>query len=165
MSLLTFISCSNLSKNIVKEGPFIVRNGTAGDKVWKENLSFKRVSWYHELTLQFDLMFGLIAPQSSFNFWFSKDELDIIGKCGEFRIVAAYSQDTTIIPYSYLNIQLENSGFKKVELVSFKNHFFQHPDSEMNSLRLYQVYGICRADKIDKPLIFNFPGYTEKIVY
>ena len=163
-SLLIFISCANLSKNTVKEGPFLVRNGTVGDKVWKENLSFKRVSWYHELTLQFDFMLGEIVPQSSFNFWFSKDELDMIGKCGEFRIVAAYSQDTDIIPYSNLNIQLENSGYRKVELVNFKKHFFQHPDSEMNSLRLYQVYGICRAINIDKPLIFSYPGYTEKIV-
>ena len=164
MSLLTFISCSNLSKNLVKEGPFVVKNGTAGDKVWNENLNFKRVSWYHELTLQFDLMLGAITPQSSFNFWFSKDELDYIGKCGEFKIVVAYSQDTKVIPYSYLNEQLENSGYKKVELLAFKKNFLQHPDSEMNSLRLYQVYGICRPDNIGKSLIFNFAGYKEKIV-
>ena len=164
MSLLTFISCANLSKNIVKEGPFIVKNGIAGDKSWNENLNFKRISWYHELTLQLDLMLGTITPQSSFNFWFSKDELDYIGKCGDFKIVVAYSQDTKVISYSHLKEQLENSGYKKMELIVFKKHFFQHPDSEMNSLRLYQVYGICRPDNIDKPLIFNFAGYKEKIV-
>jgi len=164
LTLLTFSSCANLSKNTVKEGPFIVRNGTAGDKVWKENLNFKRVSWYHELTLQFDLMLAAIGPQSSFNFWFSKDELEMIGKCGDFKIVLAYSQDTKIIPYSYLNEQLDHSGYKKVELISFKKQFIQHPDSEMNSLRLYQLYGICRSEKNDKPLIFNFPGFSEKIV-
>ncbi len=164
LTLLTFASCANLSKNTVKEGLFLVKNGTAGDKVWKENLSLKRVSWYHELTLQFDLMLGTIEPQSSFNFWFSKDELDMIGKCGDFRIVLAYSQDTKIIPYSYLNEQLDRSGYKKIELVSFKKQFIQHPDSEMNSLRLYQLYGICRPEKNDKPLIFNFPGFSEKIV-
>ena len=165
LSLLTFVSCANLSKNTVKEGPFIVKNGTAGDKVWKENLNFKRISWYHELTLEFDLMLGTIVPQSSFNFWFSKDELELISKCGDFKIVAAYSQDTKIIPYSYLNEQLANSDYKKIELINFKKHFLQHPDAEMNPLRLYQVYGICRPDKTAKPLIFNFAGFTEKIVY
>ena len=164
IALLTLASCANLSKNTVKEGPFIVKNGTAGDKIWKENLNFTRVSWYHELTLQFDLMLGDIAPQSSFNFWFSKDELDMIAKCGDFRIVLAYSQDTKIIPYSYLNEQLDRSGYKKIELISFKKQFIQHPDAEMNSLRLYQLYGICRPEKNDKPLIFNFPGFSEKIV-
>lgn len=160
--LLTFASCANLSKNTIKEGPFLVKNGTAGDKTWKENLNLTRVSWYHELTLQFDLMLGAIGPQSSFNFWFSKDELEMIGKCGDFKIVLAYSQDTKIIPYSYLNEQLDNSGYKKIELVSFKKQFVQHPDAEMNSLRLYQLFGICRSEKSDKPLILNFPGFSEK---
>lgn len=164
LTFLFFTACANLSKNTVREGDFLVKNGAAGDKIWKENLNFKRVSWYHELTLQFDLMLGSITPQSSFNFWFSSDELEVIGKCEDFRIVLAYSQDTKIIPYSYLNEQIEKSRYKKIELISFKKQFFQHPDSEMNSLRLYQVYGICRTDKTDKPLIFSFPGYSEKIV-
>ena len=157
-------SCANLSKNTVKEGELIVRNGTAADKIWYENMSLKRVSWLHELTLQFDLMIGSITPQSSFNFWFSKEELEEVNKCGDFKVVLAYSQDTKIIPYSYLNEQLERAGYKKMDLIHFKKHFFQHPDAEMNSLRLYQLYGVCRAEKDNKPLIFNFPGFTEKTV-
>lgn len=164
LTLLTFASCANLSKNTIKEGPFLVKNGTMADKTWYENLALKRVSWYHELTLEFDLMMAVIEPQSSFNFWFSKDELDAIGKCGDFKVVLAYSRDTKILPYSYLNEQLDNSGYKKMDLLSFKKNFLQHPDAEMNSLRLYQVYGICRANKDNKPLILNFPGFSEKIV-
>lgn len=164
LTILVLSSCANLSKNTVQEGTFIVRNGTEGEKIWKENLNFKRVSWYHELTLQFDFMLASIAPQSSFNFWFSKDELEVIGKCEDFKIALAYSHDTKIIAYSYLNKQLESSGYKKIELISFKKQFLQHPDSEMNSLRLYQVYGICRSDKIDKSLILSFPGYSGKAI-
>ena len=164
LTLLTFASCANLTKNTVKEGPFLVKNGTAGDKTWYEVLTLNRVSWYHELTLEFDLMLAPITPQSSFNFWFSKDELEAIGKCGEFKVVLAYSRDTKILPYSYLNEQLENSGYKKLEILSFKKQFLQHPDAEMNSLRLYQVYGICRPVQDNKPLILNFPGFSEKIV-
>ena len=159
-----FSSCANLSKNSVKEGVFLVRNGTAADKVWNENLSLTRVSWYHELTLQFDLMFVNISPQSSFNFWFSKEELDDVVKCKDFRVILAYSADTKIIPYSLLNEQLDVAGFKKVDLLNFKKHLLQHPDSEMNSLRLYQVYGACRSENVHKSLIFNFPGFTEKTI-
>lgn len=162
--LILFSSCSNLSKNSVGDGTFIVRNGTAGDKVWNESLVLKRVSWYHELTLQFDLMIGNINPQSGFNFWFSKEELADVMKCSDFRIVMAYSLDTKIIPYSYLNEQLEYAGFKKIDLISFKKHILQHPDSEMQSLRLYQIYGACRDGQNLKPLIFNFPGYSEKVI-
>lgn len=163
---LCVISCSstNLSKNIVREGDFIVKNGVFADKKWEENLTFKRLSWYHELTLQFDLKIANVTPQSSFNFWFSPTEQQDIQKCSDFRVVIAYSLDTKLIPYSILNEQLELAGFKKVDLFNFKKHLMVHPDSELNSLRLYQVYGICRLDKEVKPLILNFPGYNEKSI-
>lgn len=165
LSLLTLcVSCANLSKNTVKEGEFLVRNGTAGAKVWNDVMKFTRVSWYHELTLEFDLMMAPISAQSGFNFWFSPEELEAKNKCSDFKIVLAYSADTKTLPYSHLNEQLDVAGYTKVDMLTFKKHFIQHPDSEMNSLRLYQVYGICRSSTEAKPLIFNFPGYTEKVV-
>ncbi len=164
LGLMTLGSCANLSKNTVREGTFVVRNGVAQDKKWNENLDLKRISWTHELTLQFDLMMVSISPQSSFNFWFSADELAVANKCGDFRVILAYSLDTKLLPYSILNEQIELAGYKKIDLIQFKKHFLQHPDAEMNSLRLYQLYGICRQDRLDKPMIFNFPGYSEKIL-
>ena len=166
--VVCLVTCScasmNLSKNSVKEGEFLVRNGVFADKKWKENLTFKRISWYHELTLQFDLLLAPVSLQSSFNFWFSPSELEDIQKCSDFRVVLAYSLDTKLIPYSILNEQFELSGFKKIEIMNFKKHLMLHPDSELNSLRLYQAYGICRPEKQFKPLILNFPSFSEKLV-
>ncbi len=162
MGLILASSCSNLTKNTVKEGTYLIRNGSFANKQWDDDLVFQRTSWYHELTLQFDLMLVPIAPQSSFNFWFSKVELEDVHKCGDFRVLLAYSLDTKIIPYSMLNEQLEIAGYKKIELSEFKKHLLQHPDSEMNSTKLYQVYGICRDSKDLKQLTINFPGFNEK---
>ncbi len=159
--LLVLSGCGNLSKNITREGTYYIRNGAFADKTWDEDLQFRRTSWYHELTLQFDLMMTPITPQSSFNFWFSKAELEDVQKCGDFRLALVYSLDTKVIPYSLLNEQLERSGFKKIELLEFKKHLLSHPDSEMNSTRLYQVYGLCRDAKELKPLVLNFPGFNE----
>lgn len=160
--LLSLIaSCSNLSKNTIKEGSFSLRNGVVAEKKWIEELKLTRLSWYHEMTLQFDLMMGNILPQSGFNFWFSKSELDQMSKCIDFRLVVSYTQDSTVIPNSYLLEQLKQSGFQKIELSDFKTHFLQHPDSELNSFKLYQIFGACRLEKSDKPLILNFPGYSE----
>ncbi|MBC7429197.1 MAG: hypothetical protein H7336_11330 [Bacteriovorax sp.] len=164
LGLTGLSSCSNLTKNSVREGHYIVRNGVAQDKQWNENLDLKRISWTHELTLSFDLMMTSIPPQSSFNFWFSKSELDEVNKCGDFRIILAYSLETKAIPYSYLNEQIELAGYKKVDLIEFKKNFFAHPDAEMSSFRLYQLYGICRSQRLDKSLILNFPGFSEKVV-
>lgn len=161
---LLSVSCSNLSKNIVQDSNLILRNGTYNDKVWKEDLNFERESWYHELTLQIDIMMAHVTPQSAFNFWFSKDELDQMAKCGDSRVVLAYTLDTKDIPYSMIYDQIEKSGYTRFELLEFKKHLLQHPDSQVNGFRLYHIFGICKKDNDHKPLIMNFPGYSEKIV-
>lgn len=158
------ISCANLSKNTVEEGKLPLKNGTFADKVWKEDLIFQRYSWYHELTLSFDLMLAQIAPQSSFNFWFSKDELETLDKCSDSRVVLAYSMNTKEIPYSSLYEQIDRAGYTRVELHEFKKHLLGHPDSNQNGFRLYHIFGICKKTKDLKPLIINFPGFLEKSI-
>lgn len=167
LSIIAFnlISCSsNLSKNQVQEASMHLKNGTFNDKFWKEDLVFQRNSWYHELTLQFDLMLAHVPPQSAFNFWFSKDELESMSKCSDARIVMAYSLDTKDIPYSSFYDQLEKSGYTRFDLLEFKKHILQHPDAQLNVFRLYHIFGICKKTKDSKALIVNFPGYLEKSI-
>jgi hypothetical protein len=158
------ISCSNLTKNNVEEGKLVIKNGTFSDKTWNEDLVFKRSSWYHELTLNFDFLTTQFSPQSSFNFWFSKSELDTIIKCEDARVVLAYSMDTKEIPYSALYQQLENSGYTRFDVPEFKKQLLAHPDAQLNGLRLYHIFGICKKSKDIKPLIINFPGFLEKTI-
>lgn len=163
--LTTLTSCStNLTKNSVQEGTFLLRNGTFSDKVWRENLVFQRNSWYHELTMTFDLMMAQVTPQSAFNFWFSKEELESMISCADSRVVMAYSLDTKSIPYSSLYEQLEKSGYTRIDLLNFKKHLLQHPDAEVSAFRLYHIFGICKKAKDAKPLIINYPGYLEKSI-
>jgi hypothetical protein len=164
MLLLTLVGCSNLSKNMTEEGSFYLSNGTFAEKTWKEDLKFERYSWYQELTMQFDLMVTKISPQSSFNFWFSKDELATLNACSDARVVLAYSHDTKMIPYSSLYDQFDKSGFTRVELPEFKKQLLQHPDSIMGSLRLYHVLGFCKKSSTVNQILITFPGYPERHV-
>lgn len=161
-SILFLVSCSNLSKNTIESGKFYVRNGVQAERTWKEDLSFDRFSWYHELSLQFEIMIGEISPQSGFNFWFSKDELDFMSKCTHPQIMIAYSIDTAIIPYSTLNDQLEKNGVNKIELLEFKKNLNAHPDSSGNSLKNYRAFGLCRKNGNLNPIKITFPGFLEK---
>jgi hypothetical protein len=160
VALVFTFSCSNLSKNTIQQGELPIRNGVFQNQEWKEDLILNRYSWYHELTLQFEVLIGKIPEQSGFNFWLSKDELSEISKCQNFYLMLAYSHDTKNIPYSALNDQLDKSGFKKMELMEFKRNLWQHPDANMNSLRLYQVFGVCKKDNL-KPFRISFPGFSE----
>lgn len=161
--LVSGCATSNLTKNIVQDSVILVKNGTFADKVWKENLEFQRTSWYHELSLQLDVMMAHVSPQSAFNFWLSKDELDQWVKCGDARVVMAYSLDTKDIPYSMLFEQLERNGYTRFEIPEFKKQLLQHPDSVQFGFRLYKIFAICKKSEDSKPLIMNIPGYSEKL--
>lgn len=169
MNFLIFLnSCStspNLSKNSIKSGELILKNGVFADKSWHDSLIFKRISWYHELTMQFDVMIADVLPTSGFYNWFSSLELDDVKQCQHFKILAVYSQDTTLYPYSAINESLESSGLKKLELIHFKKHLIGHPDAEMNSLNHYNIYGLCQLGSDLKSLILKFPGHQDATIY
>lgn len=161
LSAFFFSSCSNLTKNMTKVGSFVVRNGNYADKTWKENLSFARYSWYQEMSLQYDVMLARIESNSSFNFWFSADELKQINECADFRIALLYTLDSKKIAHSAFFEQAEVANFHRIELMTFKKQLLMHPDSTENSLNLYQVYGLCKKTKDLKPIVINFPSFQE----
>lgn len=156
--------CSNLSKNMTKTGTFVVRNGNYADKSWKENIMFDRYSWYQEMSLQYDVMMARLAPNSSFNFWFSADELKEVNECGDFRLVLLYTLDSKRIAHSSFFEQAEAANYQRFEIMTFKKQLIMHPDSTENSLNLYQIYGLCKKTKDLKPIILNFPSFQEVIL-
>jgi hypothetical protein len=171
LKLLAFVlilaqtsSCSNLSKNTTQSGTFPIRNGVYADKKWTENLIFNRYSWHQELSMQLEILIASVTPQSSFNYWFSVSELERINKCPDFRVIMMYSYDSKIIPNYLVHDQFEKNGFERFEIPEFKRNINQHPDSVMNSLRLYQIFGICRKSKSLEPFKFTIPGYEEKLL-
>ncbi len=161
LSLFLFLSCSNLSKNLVKSGNFTLRNGVAADKTWNENLSFKRYSWFQEMSLFYEALLGDLSPQSSFNNWFSAEELKEINKCADFKVVLLYSLDSKKISNGLFFEQVERANYQKIEISNFKRNLMLHPDSNENSFSLYQVYGLCKKTKDLIPLMVSFPGFQE----
>lgn len=159
--LLIFLlnGCSNLAKNSTSMSEFYLSNGVFAEKNWKEDLIFKKISWFHELTLVFEILDTPYNPQSSFNYWLSVDELNFLNGCKNSEIQLVYSLDTNMIPYSKYFENLEKEGHKRFVLNNFKSHLLSHPDAISNDLRLFQVIGVCKVDQ--KSIHINIPGYTE----
>jgi hypothetical protein len=161
--LIIFISScaqySNLSKNIIKEGDFVLKGGVFGNRTWKESLTFTRYSWFHELTLYFDLMYVRMSADSSFNNWFSKDEYKSVEICDDFILALLYSFDSNKISKVSFREQMDKQGYKQIIFKNFNQNARLHPDYLENSLKRYSIQGYC-LEKTDKivPKI-TFPGH------
>lgn len=156
------VACSTLSKNYVKNGSFVLDGGTNGEKSWNTSLEFKRLSWYQELTLSFDVMYARVGGSDPFYNWFSESEKEMVGECLDFYVTLLYAMDDSKIAAKHYIAQMDSYGYKKVLLPTFSSYVKNHPGFEMNSLKLYKILGFCRKEKIAKDLNIRFPNFEDQ---
>tara|TARA_R110002072_G_scaffold1989_2_gene16306 strand:- start:32529 stop:33056 length:528 start_codon:yes stop_codon:yes gene_type:complete len=162
--LLTFIfafSCTSLSKNSVKKGALVLRGGVYNDKDWNDHLRFERISWYKELSLEFELLIAQVDESSPFYHWFSERELEFQKKYNKCYVMAAYNMNDDHIPQSVLKKQLEDLDFVSFPVVDFARHLKMHPNYESLNLQLYKTYGMCRKPISSKRFVIRLPGFME----
>lgn len=160
-SLILFFSCTSLSKNVVKRGSLYLRGGVYNSSSWKDNIRFERISWYKELSLEFDLLITHVSKDSPFYNWFSEREIEFQNKFNKCYVMAAYNMDDDNIPQSLLKEQLSQMDFEMFSLVDFGRHLKMHPNYESLSLQLYKIIGACRKPLSSKRFVIRFPGFNE----
>ncbi|MDD0853924.1 hypothetical protein HBN50_12500 [Halobacteriovorax sp. GB3] len=158
-SLLFLISCTNLSKNIIKEGEFTLKRGVYKTSQWDESLEFKRISWFHELTLQFDLLITKLDDDTRFRKWLSPSEKALLADCRDHYLVLSYHLDSDKISKRMLFSDMERQGYKEYLLPNFQRNIKLHPDFELLSLQLYSLNLLCSKEEKSKDLSVTFPGY------
>lgn len=160
------VSCSNImSKNMISEGTFKIRGGVFQNVEWKDGLPFKHVGWYKELTLMFDLMITRLDRSSPFHDWLSNSEKELLASCRDSYVVMTYSLDSERITNTMFLENAKRSGYEKVSLNKFLEHLRMHPDYDSHSLRLYDVFGLCRkTEGPDQKLSIRFPGFKEVVI-
>ncbi|EQC45470.1 hypothetical protein [Bacteriovorax sp. Seq25_V] len=160
--LLIIASCSNLTKNMVKSGDFSIRSGAMGSKEWDETLKFNRVSWFHELTMLYDLVYTKIDEKSAFYNWFDNDEKRRISNCNEKLITLSYYLDSSRISHTMVKNKLLDQGYEEYSVPNFTRALKTHPDFEKLSLQLYKVNLYCHKSKANAEIYIDFPNF-EKI--
>jgi hypothetical protein len=164
VGMILFISaCSSLSKNFVQEGSLRVKGGVSRSIEWRDVLVFKRLSWYKELTLLFDLAIAKVDKDSHFTKWFSASELETISKCSEAYVGVTYALDNKKISIPMFQAELKGAGFTEYPVPDFEKELRLHPDFEVLSLQLYRVSVLCRSGETlgTGPLLLRFPGFNQ----
>ena len=157
--MLTAFSCSNLTKNIIKQDSRYLRGGVFEKMKWDDSLKFERTSWFHELTLVFDSMLAPIDDQSPFYKWLSKSEKDSLDRCQRSYISVSYAYDSKKISQLMYRDILKKQGLKEVAIPQFKGAFALHQDNEKLSLQLYKIKAFC-YDGPKKKLTISFPSFN-----
>ena len=62
---LTLFSCSELTKNNIRESNYLLVGGVYKDKKWDEKFKLNRKSWYSQLSLTYDVFFAKIDKNSN----------------------------------------------------------------------------------------------------
>jgi hypothetical protein len=147
----------------VKEGSFSIKSGVHHNQKWGEDLEFSRYSWYHELTLLFDVMVTTVDEKSPFFNWFSSDEKAVLGKCDDVLVVMSYALDSARISRRMFLNEAERYGYSEILIPSFSKAMKLHPDHEKQSLQLYSTTALCHKGEENKreKISVRFPSYPE----
>ncbi|EQC52646.1 hypothetical protein [Bacteriovorax sp. DB6_IX] len=159
--LITLASCASLNKNMTKSGDARITGGVYKNSSWSSSLEFKRISWYHELTLLFDSLYAYVPEESEFRTWFSADERRRIRDCAQILVTINYAFDSEKISHALFNSQIRENKYHQIAAPSFVRSLKMHPDYQDLSLSLHKVNLFCQKTKLEDPIFINFPNFKE----
>jgi hypothetical protein len=161
ISLILFLgSCTTLNKNLVKEGSYDISGGVYKNMKWDDSLTFKRVSWFKELTLTFDVFYTPVPKESPFYSWFSEDEKKLMSKCVDSLVALTYAWDPMQISRNDFYTRAEELGYERLSIPHFHSQVKMHPNFARINVYLYKTSLLCRKNLGAEKLVISFPGFS-----
>jgi hypothetical protein len=148
--------------NQTTTGKVAIRGGIYQKESWQESLDFKRMSWYHGVTLYYDALLWKADPTSPFSKWFSPSEKEFFTKCESLLVAVTYSADPTKISHVNFREQMKLNGYDDVVLNNFSAYLKSHPSSTEWRVLNYKVMGYCKRAPTrmgTSSLAINFPSF------
>jgi hypothetical protein len=165
IALLFVCACAaHKSYNQTTTGKVTLRGGTYKEDVWNDNLVFKRMSWYHGMTLYYDALLYRADPESKFSQWFSPSEKEFFSKCESLIVAVNYSASPDRISHVNFREQMKLNGYDDVVINTFATYVRTHPNSQDWRVFNYKIMGYCKRapTSFNKDgLIINFPSFKE----
>jgi hypothetical protein len=157
--MFLFVSCSSVTKNMVKQGEMAVAGGVMNNQEWGDLLSFKRISWFKELTLNYDILYTPISKDSRFYAWFSPSEKRKIESCQQVWLLYNYSLDTRKVSHRDVLSQLKEQGFDTFPINHFHRQLSMHPNFEYLSMQVYKPQALCMLTGNSSETHLIIPGF------
>lgn len=153
---------SHKSYNQATTGRVVLPGGTYQKEVWNNPLTFKRMSWYHGMTLYYDTLLYKADMDSPFSKWFSSTEKEYFAKCESLIVSASYSADPSRISHVSFREQMKLNGYDDVVVNNFGAYLKTHPTAQDWRLSNYKIMGYCKRSPSrlgTTNLAINFPSF------
>lgn len=157
ITLITLVSCASSRKNIA-ESEIVLKGGVYQNKSWDDKLNFKRISWYNEATMEYDVLIHKMSSDSKFANWLGSDKKQL-EKCSEYYIGLLYADINKSQGIPLLTAQFSNLGFDQQSIMDFSDNLKAHPNYKDWRLFEYKIYGFCKNKDSGKDLVISIPGY------
>jgi len=165
LSLLICVGCASYKTyNQTTKGRVFLRGGIYQTETWPDVLTFKRMSWYHGVTLYFDALLWEAKIDSPFAKWFSPTEKEFFTKCESFLVSAGYSADPAKISHVNFREQMKLNGYDDVVLNTFAQSLKSHPSASDWRLQNYKILGYCKRSPSrmnTTGIAINFPSFKQ----
>ncbi len=165
MSLILLSACAAYkSYNQTTTGKVTLRGGNYKSETWDDTLTFKRMSWYHGMTLYYDALVYRADPDSPFANWFSPSEKEFFSKCESLIVAVNYSASPDRISHVNFREQMKLNGYDDVVVNTFSTYLRTHPHAQDWRVFNYKIMGYCKRapTSLNKDgLIINFPSFKE----
>lgn len=165
MISLVLVGCASYKTyNQTTKGKVVLRGGIFQEKSWSDALTFKRMSWYHGMTLYFDALLWKADLDSPFSQWFSASEKEFFTKCESLLVSANYSADPSKISHVNFREQMKLNGYDDVVLNNFASSLKSHPSANDWRLQNYKIMGYCKRSPTrlgTQNLVINFPSFQQ----
>lgn len=165
LTILFLASCASYKTyNQTTTGKVVLRGGIYQKESWDDALKFRRMSWYHGMTLYFDALVWKADLDSPFSKWFSPTEKEFFTKCESLLVTAGYSADPTKISHVNFREQMKLNGYDDVVLNSFASSLKSHPSANDWRLQNYKIMGYCKRSPTrlgTSNLVINFPSFQQ----
>ncbi len=162
-TLFLLSACASYkSYNQTTTGKVVLRGGIYQKEIWDDQLVFKRMSWYHGMTLYFDALLYKADPESPFAKWFSPAEKEFFAKCESLVVTVAYSADPAKISHVNFREQMKLNGYDDVVLNNFSSYLKTHPSAQDWRFLNYKIMGYCKRAPTrleTSNIAINFPSF------
>lgn len=161
ISILIFLAAcsSHRTRNKVYATDIELKGGVFKSDEWDESLVLKKISWYRDSTILYELLFGQIKKESPFANWLEKRKLDV-SRCDEFYVGLIYADLMHALHGTTLVVaEIKESGLEEEGILDFSRHLRAHQNYKDWNLEKHKVLGFCRNKTKTKEVLLTLPGY------